>query len=129
MFAIVTLLIAEILSNGSLAQDQGEWHFTEGAKMRLGKGRINDIKFSPDGRRFAVATPIGIWMYDAHTGEELSLIAVLPGEGREVTTIAFSPDGHTLASGEWGGIGRLWDVLTGKPIATLQGISHPHEIG
>ena len=125
LFYITLLLIVGYFSNGSLAQDQTQEHFSEGAKMRLGKGGINDIKFSPDGRRFAVATPIGIWMYDAHTGEELSLIAVLPGEGREVTTIAFSPDGHTLASGELHGIGRLWDVLTGEPIATFQGISHP----
>ena len=125
LFYIILLLIIGLLPNWSLAQD----HFSEGAKMRLGKGRINDIKFSPDGSRFAVATSIGIYMYDAHTGEELSLMAVLPGEGREVTTIAFSPDGRTLASAEWRGIGRLWDVLTGKPIATLQGISHPHEIG
>ena len=120
LFSIVTLLIAGILSNGSLAQDDGEWHFTEGAKMRLGKGRINDIKFSSTGNRFAVATSIGIWMYDAYTGEELSLLAVLPGEGRDVTAMAFSPDGKTLASGEEGGVGRLWDVTTGKPIATFK---------
>ena len=124
-FSIVTLLIAGILSNGSLAQDQTQWHSSEGAKMRLGKGRINDIKFSPNGRRFAVATAIGIWMYDAHTGEELSLLAVLPGEGRDVTTMAFSPDGKTLASGEEGGVGRLWDVTTGKPIATFKEVPAP----
>lgn len=118
-------MIAGILSNGSLAQDQTQWHFSEGVKMRLGKGRINDIKFSPNGSRFAVTTPIGIWMYDAHTGEELSLFAVLPGEGRDVTAIAFSPDGRTLASGELGGVGRLWDVLTGKPIATFKEVSRP----
>ena len=125
LFYIASLMIVGILPNWSLAQDQTEWHFTEGAKMRLGKGRINDIKFSPDGRRFAVATSIGIWMYDAHTGEELALLAVLPGEGRMVTTIAFSPDGRTLASGEFYGVGRLWDVLTGKPIATFKEVSKP----
>lgn len=128
-FSIVTLLIAGILSNGSLAQDEVEWHFTESAKMRLGKGRINDIQFSPDGSRFAVATSIGIWMYDAHTGEELSLFAVLPGEGRMVTTIAFSPDGRTLANGEEGGVGRLWDVTTGKPIATFKEVASPKYMG
>ena len=120
LFLITLLLIAGILSNGSLAQDDGEWHFTEGAKMRLGKGRINDIKFSPTGSRFAVVTSIGIWMYDARTGEELALMAVLPGEGRDVTTVAFSPDGRTLASGETGGVGRLWEVRTGKSIAIFR---------
>lgn len=125
LFYIVSLLIVGILPNWSPAQAQTQSHFAEGAKMRLGKGRINDIKFSPTGSRFAVATSIGIWMYDAHTGEELSLIAVLPGEGREVTTIAFSPDGRTLASGEEGGAGRLWDVTAGKPIVTFKEVPDP----
>ena len=125
LFSILILWVIGISLNGSLAQDEAESHFAEGAKMRLGKGRINDIKFSPNGSRFAVATSIGIWMYDAHTGEELSVLAVLPGEGRMVTTIAFSPDGRTLASGEFGGVGRLWDVLTSKPIATFKEVASP----
>ncbi len=49
------------------------WELPEGAKARLGKGSINDIKFAPDGTRFAVATTIGVWMYDAQTGAEISL--------------------------------------------------------
>ena len=125
LFYIASLLIVGILPNWSFAQDQTQWHFSEGAKMRLGKGRINDIKFSPNGRQFAVSTSIGIWMYDAHTGEELSLIAVLPGEGRDVTAMAFSPDGRILASGELGGVGRLWDVTTGKPIVTFKEVPAP----
>ena len=47
LFSIFILLGAGIWLNGSLAQDDGESHFTEAAKMRLGKGRINDIQFSP----------------------------------------------------------------------------------
>ncbi|MYB94579.1 WD40 repeat domain-containing protein [Candidatus Poribacteria bacterium] len=129
LFYIASLLIVGILPNWSLAQDQTQWHFAEGAKMRLGKGRINHIKFSPNGSRFAVATSIGIWMYDADTGEELSLLAVLPGEGRMVATIAFSPDGRTLASGEFDGVGRLWDILTGRPIATFKEVASPRYTG
>ncbi len=125
LFSILILWVVGISLNGSLAQDEAGSHFAEGAKMRLGKGRINDIKFSPNGRRFAVATSIGIWMYDTQTGEELSFIAVLPGEGRDVTTMAFSPDGKTLASGEEGGVGRLWDVTTSEPIATFKEVPAP----
>ena len=32
----------------------------EGAKVRLGKGSINDIKFSPDGTQLAVASGLSI---------------------------------------------------------------------
>ena len=63
------------------------WELPEGAKTRLGKGSINDIKFSPDGTRFAVATTIGVWMYDAQTGTEISLFK---GDRQEIKGIAFA---------------------------------------
>jgi WD40 repeat protein len=44
---------------------------------------------------------------------------VLYFPGGTVRSVAFSPDGHTLAAGDYdGGIG-LWDVATGRRIATL----------
>ena len=52
-------------------QDYTQWYLPQGAKMRLGKGRINDITFSPDSTQFAVATSIGIWIYSAESGKNL----------------------------------------------------------
>jgi WD40 repeat protein len=40
-----------------------------------------------------------------------------------VTSVAYSPDGKTLASGGQDGTIKLWDVATGKERATFQG--HP----
>ena len=37
------------------------------------------------------------------------------------TSVAFSPDGKTLASGSWDKTIKLWDVATGKEQATLKG--------
>ena len=51
-----------------------KWQLPEGAITRFGKGTVNDIKFSPDGTQFAVATTIGVWIYDAKTGNENSLL-------------------------------------------------------
>lgn len=40
------------------SQDYPQGNLPEGAKVRLGKGSINDIKFSPDGTRLAVASTL-----------------------------------------------------------------------
>ena len=90
----------------------------EGAKARLGTGSIYEIAYSPDGTRLAVASSIGIWIYDADTGEELSL---LTGHTLYVFSVSFSPDGATLASGSGDETVRLWDVATGTLKATLTG--------
>ena len=62
--------------------------------MRLGKGAASDITFTPDGTQFAVATNVGIWVYDAKTGAE---IALLKQPDRGYGKVAFSPDGNVLA--------------------------------
>ena len=92
------------------------WGLPEGAKARFGKGAINDIKFSPDGAQFAVATTIGVWMYDAKTGAEISL---LPGDRHEFKGIAFSSDGNTLSGVNSDGIISRWDVGKGKQLPTF----------
>ena len=47
---------------------------SEGARQRIGKGTLSGrVVYSPDGTRLAVASSIGVWIYDANTGEELAL--------------------------------------------------------
>ena len=99
------------------SQGYTRWNLPEGAKARLGTGAINDIQFSPDGTRLAVASSIGIWIYDAHTGEELNL---LTGHKGSVSSIAYSPNGHLLASGSRDDTVRLWDAKRGMPLKTLR---------
>jgi WD40 repeat protein/serine/threonine protein kinase len=45
----------------------------------------------------------------------------LRGHDSAVFTVAFSPDGKTLASGDWDGNVKLWDVSTGQERASLPG--------
>ena len=109
---IITLNYTTTIS----AQDSPQWHLPEGAKARIGKGSILDIAYSPDGTRLAVSSDIGMWFYDAQTGKELSLFA---GDTYAVSSIAYSPDGKTIAGGGWNI--RLWDAETGTYKTTLIG--------
>ena len=92
------------------AQDYTKWGLPEGAIARIGKGSINEIAYSPDGTKLAVASTIGVWIYDADTLKELNLITA-----ERVESVSFSADGKSLASGSWDKTVRLWDVTTGNP--------------
>lgn len=72
---------------------------------------VKDLEFSPDGTVLAVATPLGIWLYDTFTHET---IALLTGDKYGISSISFSPDGKTLAGGGADKIVYLWDFRTGK---------------
>ena len=93
-------------TNIGCVQDSPQWPLPEGAKARLGKGDIREIKYSPDGATLAVASSIGIWLYDAESGEEVSL---LTEHTNKVNSVSFSPDGNTLASGSEDGTVLLWE--------------------
>ena len=88
--------------------------------IRLGKGRIGlgdrAVAVSPDGSRLAVASGIGIWLYDA--GLPGAPLLRLPAE--EAHSLAFSPDGTLLAAGgPEGGSVELWHVDARQRIADI----------
>ena len=114
---LTLILFSTVLLSNTFAQDYTQWELPEGAIARLGKGGISDIQYSPDGRVFAVATAIGIWLYDTATSQA----AVLFTGGMDgVSCMAFSPDGRTFAVGS-GQILQLWDTIIGDHQATLAG--------
>ncbi len=95
------------------------WHLPAGATARLGKGRlgISDraVALSADGRCLAVASAIGVWLYEASTSRAQAL---LPSES-PVHSVSFSLAG-TLAAGLNNGRVELWEVETGERIGTLR---------
>ena len=104
----------------ALAELEGDyrtWHLPEGATARLGKGALGEgdraVALSADGRCLAVASRIGVWLYEAATSRALAL---LPTEGA-VHSVAFALDG-TLAAGLNNGRVELWEVETGERIGT-----------
>ncbi|NJM74339.1 MAG: hypothetical protein HC862_32210 [Scytonema sp. RU_4_4] len=50
-------------------------------------------------------------------------VNTLEGHSSYVWSVAFSPDGKTIASGSWDNSIKLWDVATGKELKTLKGHS------
>ena len=77
---VIVLFVMSILNTTtSHAQDFSRWGLPDGAEARLGKGVINAIAYSLDGSRLAVGASTGIWIYDAETGEELSLLGAHTG--------------------------------------------------
>ena len=94
----------------TFSKDYRQWGLPEGAKARLGKGLIQDISYSPGGKRLAVGSSIGVWLYDAQTGEELTL---LTGQKAWVWGVIFSPDGKQLAAhGNLDNRVYVWDTQT-----------------
>src|SRR5438067_1613209 len=55
------------------------------------------------------------------SAQEPKLRDTLKGHTRVVYSVAYSPDGKTLASGSDDRTIKLWDVATGKEQATLRG--------
>ncbi len=92
-------------SSGSVAL----WNWREGKKLRTLPEKGRRLRFSPDGRRLAIAgVTSGITLWDVATGER---VAELPTE-HSVWSLAFSPNGQRLLSAGWCGQALDWDLST-----------------
>ena len=118
VFALFLLVFPALYLPNAFPQAHIKGYLPEGAKARVGKGYVYDIAFSPDGTQLAVASSIGVWIYDKQTGKALDLLTDHTGR---VYSVCFSPDGTMLASGSYDRTIRLWDLRTGQMQARLTG--------
>ena len=88
ILGLIFLSTSALFAQNTHAQDYNRWSLPEGAIMRLGKGYVWDVAWSPDRTRLAVGGTAGIWVYDASTGEEVSLIT---GHSFRVNALRFHP--------------------------------------
>ena len=133
------------LASGSVDKTVKLWDISTGKNMSTLTGHtdmVESIAFSPDGTKLASGSQdetVRLW--DVSTGANINILGkidntsaamqmlqVFSGRGPSstqrkspVTSVAFSPDGTKLASGELGGMVKLWDVSSGENINTFHG--------
>lgn len=101
------------------------WDRTTGKLLRIFKAPagINELAFNPDGSQMLSGGGKALQLWDWSTGK---LIQTFDGHTRSITTVAFSPNGQHIISGDLGGQLRLWASDTGQLIHVLKG--HTSEI-
>lgn len=90
--------------------DVTTWALPEGAIARLGRGSVRDMAFSPNGQYFAVASAIGLWLYEFPT---LSPIALWDTERGMTSSVVFSPDSRRIVTHTLVEEVKVWDIERG----------------
>ena len=113
---IIFIFISVSFLHNTLAQEYNRWDLPEHAKMRIGKGSVGTLTFSPDGKRLIVKSSIGLWVYDTHTGTELDFV---PGDQSNI--LGLSPNANIYVSRDTDNTVSVRNITDGSVISTLQG--------
>lgn len=119
LLTVLLLSIPSILCLPTcFAQNYTKMGLPKDAKARLGKGRIQQMLYSPDGNTFTVVTSIGIWLHDAKTYQEIALIPIPIRKNYtiypKIKNFTYSVDGQTLFSKSDNDYYTIWDTNTGE---------------
>lgn len=88
--------------------------------IQLGKwgiGRVNDASLSNDGNNIALATSLGVFVYDTQT----NLLQKYFNPGVPVRSVIFSHSGKYIATGEENGLIHIWSLIDSTTIKNLPG--------
>jgi len=90
---------------------------------RIGRGIINGFAVNPDGSLLAVASSIGVWLYDVESFEAVSFFQ---HDYKYVLSVAFSPNGDMVAAGTQDGSIQVWLLPEGQLISSFK--AHPFQV-
>jgi len=95
------------------------WALPQDAIARFGKGLMNkwDIKLSPDGTYFAMATGMGLWWYDVSSMLPISLWDTERGL---INSFDFSHDGKWIIIYNSDSIIKVLDVQSGSLVRQIE---------
>jgi WD40 repeat protein len=119
---VVGLLFLLLAGSPTHAADPEAFELPPVALLPQVNEQIVAVAFSPDGQRLVTAgawhdMPGQLTIWDVAARKAL---VRLRGTG-SIRTVAYSPDGTTIATGEFGGAIRLRDASTGQERAVLNG--------
>lgn len=119
--AIVFSPDSKTLISGSWDKTVKVWNVTDGVQQKSLTllAAVTAMALGSDGRALAVDAQRAVRVWDLASSNELRIIN-LPGAAEQVTALAFSPNGTTLAGGSRSGTHsiflRFWDAATGTEI-------------
>jgi WD40 repeat protein len=105
------------LASGGTDETIKVWDAISGEELWALPGHevVHSLAFSPSG-----SSDKTIKLWDVETRQELR---TLTGHSNYVFSVAFSPNGETIASGSWDKTVKLWDVNNGQILRTMVGHS------
>lgn len=99
------------------------WGLPDGAIVRFGKGAysrtsiLGDVALSPCGSYFAAGTGTGLWWYDVST---MSPVSLWETERGLISAVDISSDGKFVATANWDGDVKVFDIQNGECIAKMK---------
>ena len=83
-------------------------------------------EFTPDGRKLLAVMETRLVLLDLESGKiERTMAWTESGMITGAMSLAVSPDGRLALTGGWDGLGRVWDLASGRILATMPGHKGP----